>query len=244
MNQDIKPIETIYKNYRFRSRLEARWAVFFDALKIRWEYEKEGYVLPSGAYLPDFWLPDLRVWVEIKPGNYEQVWELATNPDAHRAMTLAGELATALKQDVVVLFGYPYIGEGDFDLERSWDYRGMFIFGDDQSPFLDGAFMLQRYYGETLAGFLRENGYDAPEWDGTLQDMRRLAALDMAYFRKQYGREHHSWRYGILEEVMWSITPDNKVTLASYLNQRYWGKRLYNAGHKAQQARFEHGEKP
>lgn len=38
----IKPIETRYAGCRFRSRLEARWAVFFDALKIEWEYEPEG----------------------------------------------------------------------------------------------------------------------------------------------------------------------------------------------------------
>lgn len=43
----IKAIETSYKGYRFRSRLEARWAVFFDALGIEWEYEKEGYELPN-----------------------------------------------------------------------------------------------------------------------------------------------------------------------------------------------------
>lgn len=52
-----KAIETSYKGYRFRSRLEARWAVFFDTLGIKWEYEKQGYSLPSGAYLPDFWQP-------------------------------------------------------------------------------------------------------------------------------------------------------------------------------------------
>jgi hypothetical protein len=63
----LKAIETVYKGYRFRSRLEARWAVFFDALDIRWEYEKEGYDLgPAGWYLPDFWLPDYRYWIEIK----------------------------------------------------------------------------------------------------------------------------------------------------------------------------------
>ena len=28
----IQVIETAYKGYRFRSRLEARWAVFFDAI--------------------------------------------------------------------------------------------------------------------------------------------------------------------------------------------------------------------
>lgn len=55
---EIKAIETVYKGYRFRSRLEARWAVFFDALGLEWEYEKEGYELPDGTrYLPDFWFP-------------------------------------------------------------------------------------------------------------------------------------------------------------------------------------------
>lgn len=64
---DIKPIETRYKGYRFRSRLEARWAVFFDALGMKWEYENEGYELPDGTrYLPDFWLPDLSLFIEIK----------------------------------------------------------------------------------------------------------------------------------------------------------------------------------
>ena len=51
----IKPIETIYNGYKFRSRLEARWAVFFDALGVEYEYEPEGFDLPSGRrYLPDF----------------------------------------------------------------------------------------------------------------------------------------------------------------------------------------------
>jgi len=69
----ITPIQTSYKGYLFRSRLEARWAVFFDTLGIKWEYEKEGYDLgDAGRYLPDFWLPGFHfketgLWVEIKP---------------------------------------------------------------------------------------------------------------------------------------------------------------------------------
>lgn len=66
----IKAIETNYKGYRFRSRLEARWAIFFDALGIEWEYEKEGYDLGElGWYLPDFEIKhsDGSEWfVEIK----------------------------------------------------------------------------------------------------------------------------------------------------------------------------------
>jgi hypothetical protein len=65
----IKAIETHYKGYKFRSRLEARYAVFFDRLGIEWEYEVEGYVLPNSVcYLPDFYLPTFNggMYVEIK----------------------------------------------------------------------------------------------------------------------------------------------------------------------------------
>ena len=64
----VRPIETRYAGCRFRSRLEARWAVFLDTVGVRWEYEAEGYDTPAGPYLPDFLLylrePTL---FEIKP---------------------------------------------------------------------------------------------------------------------------------------------------------------------------------
>ena len=67
----IKAIETVYRGYRFRSRLEARWAVFFDALQIEWEYESECLDLGRsyGKYLPDFWLPTFNggMFAEVKP---------------------------------------------------------------------------------------------------------------------------------------------------------------------------------
>lgn len=63
----IRAIQTEYRGHLFRSRLEARWAVFFDALGVRWLYEHEGFATPSGPYLPDFILPDLRLIVEVKP---------------------------------------------------------------------------------------------------------------------------------------------------------------------------------
>lgn len=65
---NIKPIETVYNGYRFRSRLEARWAVFFDSAGIKYQYEPEGFELEDGTrYLPDFYLPDQNVFVEVKP---------------------------------------------------------------------------------------------------------------------------------------------------------------------------------
>ena len=78
----MKPIETRYKGYRFRSRLEARWAVFFDTLGIEWEYEPEGFELSDGSrYLPDFLLRGVKyerdygdmlaldIFVEVKPSS-------------------------------------------------------------------------------------------------------------------------------------------------------------------------------
>jgi len=67
--QNIPAIETQYGGDLFRSRIEARWAVFFDCLGLQWEYEKEGYELPDGTrYLPDFWLPTVGkgAWFEVK----------------------------------------------------------------------------------------------------------------------------------------------------------------------------------
>lgn len=63
----IQAIETVYNGYRFRSRLEARWAVFFDNLGVKYVYEPEGYKLSNGeTYLPDFYLPDFNIYTEIK----------------------------------------------------------------------------------------------------------------------------------------------------------------------------------
>jgi hypothetical protein len=80
MQSLIQPILTVYQGYAFRSRLEARWAVFFDCLELEWVYEHEGYNLGAlGYYLPDFRVTTRthcnsdgtatrgrRIWVEIK----------------------------------------------------------------------------------------------------------------------------------------------------------------------------------
>jgi hypothetical protein len=65
---NFKAIETLHSGYRFRSRLEARWAIFFETLGIEYQYEKEGYILDGIPYLPDFYLPQQKYWIEIKPG--------------------------------------------------------------------------------------------------------------------------------------------------------------------------------
>lgn len=62
-----KAMEVSYSGRIFRSRLEARWAVFLDMLDINWDYEPCFYeVGPELFYLPDFYLPDHRLWLEVK----------------------------------------------------------------------------------------------------------------------------------------------------------------------------------
>lgn len=65
----MKPIDTRYAGHRFRSRLEARWAVFFDAAGVPWQYEPQGFEVGADKrwYLPDFYLPESSTWVEVKP---------------------------------------------------------------------------------------------------------------------------------------------------------------------------------
>ncbi|QOD05815.1 hypothetical protein [Pseudarthrobacter sp. BIM B-2242] len=62
-----KAIEVLYSGKVFRSRLEARWAVFLDLLGVNWDYEPCHYEIgPDLYYLPDFYLPDHQTWLEVK----------------------------------------------------------------------------------------------------------------------------------------------------------------------------------
>ena len=60
-------IPTEYGRDLFRSRTEARRAVFLATLGVEYRYELEGFDLGGPRYLPDFYLPGLRCWLEIKP---------------------------------------------------------------------------------------------------------------------------------------------------------------------------------
>lgn len=111
-----KAIPTRYAGCHFRSRLEARWAVFFDELGVRWDYEAEGYSTPAGPYLPDFLLhlrePTL---FEVKPESaprYDARWEHMP----HR---------------LIVAFGMPRLDELDVGSGPADGYLNLFDDGWD-----------------------------------------------------------------------------------------------------------------
>jgi hypothetical protein len=64
----MKVIPTIFDGIKFRSRLEARWAVFFKKIGIEYEWEPESFGLDETAYIPDFYLSNFNggVYCEVK----------------------------------------------------------------------------------------------------------------------------------------------------------------------------------
>jgi hypothetical protein len=108
---DLRAISTRFDGYHFRSRLEARWAVFFKAMAIKYYYEREGYDLEGVYYLPDFQIPRIEIneakgtwresenccYVEIKP----------TQP-THSEITKAAKLAKLSGRPVAIVSGEPY----------------------------------------------------------------------------------------------------------------------------------------
>lgn len=90
-------IQTKYNGRFYRSRGEARCAVLFYACQLRFEYEKEGFWLEDGGrYLPDFWLPRLGLWLEVKG-------DLPTREAKHKCHCLADET----QQRVAMTYGSP-----------------------------------------------------------------------------------------------------------------------------------------
>ena len=63
----VTALQTNYKGYAFRSRLEARMAVILDELGWTWSYEPEGFSTAHGNYLPDFRVSHPHpMWIEVK----------------------------------------------------------------------------------------------------------------------------------------------------------------------------------
>jgi len=117
-------IQTNYKGYCFRSRLEARWAVFFDALNIKWEYEKEGFSFGNNiSYLPDFWLPELNIWAEIKPESFSEEEKLKCRLLAKETKKDVLEVVGLPENKEYKLVMYQYFEKDNYDWYGILDYK-------------------------------------------------------------------------------------------------------------------------
>jgi nucleoside 2-deoxyribosyltransferase len=237
---DIKPIETKYKGYRFRSRLEARWAVFFDAAGIDWEYEREGFDLDGEYYLPDFYLPKEQCLVEIKP---------TQGPQVMPAIYLAGKMSN----------GYDYRGifnrHGrsysviDFDLERKefpvetiqigdhvLNYTGPYTASDDhgcahagQHKFATcgltgaeyGAILLRRCEEAVRRCDIFFAHFETPDQFGTLVELGWARALGKRIWMTMTNELFGSFSYVNSDDCWYQSFGDHDMWFAQFCSEKF-----------------------
>ena len=209
----IKAIETQYKGYRFRSRIEARWAVFFDSLGYKWEYEPEGYEFDDGTrYLPDFLVNEM-FWFEVKGRPPEEKDLKKLSNLAHKTGKWAfiswGDMSmTNVTKD--------YIDGGRIiSFSPSKEFDSLVIFSIDNQSYRQRDFLCGFYEdvdGEIFLDHLYEN--DLPITKSSTGRMVRKITVD-----------------GI------------GITSFNFGNGRvYKSKKIMNAFNSARSSRFEFGE--
>lgn len=94
--RDLEPSKPAkYRGRHYHTRSEAKWACVLSELGVPFYYEPSTYRLASGLYLPDFWLPTLDAYLEIKPKDvadqrYGQLGEMR----GKRVFLASGDLPT------------------------------------------------------------------------------------------------------------------------------------------------------
>lgn len=222
--EQIKSIETFYNGYRFRSRLEARWAVFFDALGIKYMYETEGYDLGNGdCYLPDFYLPTLKYYVEVK-GYNEHIYD-----DIVRARKFIERKKSAM----IILSEIPYDPMS----------KGLFLF-----PII---FYVGKTGGNTElhhAFFMSHGGVDGD--DAYINDYFSIGVSQPFHYWPPKGiseEEQNDFVYRMIQPLLGSTKGVDDDTPSMYRVRESFEEELrpiQDALIKARQARFEHGERP
>ena len=213
---EIKAIETVYNGYRFRSRLEARWAVFFDAMEIEYQYEPEGFEIDINDeetifYLPDFYLPNENCYVEVKGTDN------ALRADGRKIAFAVDWDNTPCSEGLLILGDIPnptQIGWGNIPM-FSFLYNNKGI-RHDYATFIPDRFVYGS--GAIINALFSYNGYDISDAYGD-ENIPELTSTKC------------HWTYKELRSYQFD-DPD-----------KYWHK-LTLAYTKARQARFEHGETP
>lgn len=214
-----KAIETHFEGYRFRSRLEARWAVYFSTLEVRYEYEKEGFDLGGGLrYLPDFYLPDIRMvstglWVEVKGA-------LPTPIEQKKAQALADQT-----DDIVMLAFIPPWEQLSNETKGNWVY-----YPNQKEPLHYGWFADCWFCGQLgLAPF----GDPRKVTCGCLKVATTLA-------NNMTIKEIQAWVHPHISGLVLDLKTGKMGDLKDVVGPSVHVQR---AALKAKQARFEHGEK-
>ena len=223
---DIKPIETWYNGYKFRSRTEARWAVFFDALNIAYQYELEGYDLGDmGYYLPDFYLPDFGMFVEIKPFDKSVVKFVG---DGNKWELKCSRFRDVVNRAILLCYGTP-------DTAVYSRFFGFYVAADCGSIYESNAFFISHPYSDDAILFVFNESMDDSEYPGV-------------FFEEQTGEIIQNRNVMNESQFCHAFTPEVHNYIAHALQDCYliynpvFNSRMTKAKTAARSARFEHGE--
>jgi hypothetical protein len=234
----MKAIPTYYKGFHFRSRQEARWAVFFDYLKIPFEYELEGYVLETGRYLPDFWLPTLDCFFEVKgalplENEIEKAKQLSI--ETKKLVALAsGQQKTDLYDLGNTKFEWPV---DEFQIQLFAGYA------HDTWKCKAHNFSLWNFLlDEDLLPFIKDKypslNYDFPNLSS---QRKQIIECDSDYYERRHGRPHPKYVHGRYIERAYFINPSEGNVMFA-LEPEDEPSKISKAYKAALSARFEFGQ--
>jgi hypothetical protein len=253
----MEPIETEYQRYRFRSRLEARWAVFLNHIGVEWDYEPQGFEFDGGErYLPDFWVETWDCWIEVKgPEPTDQDKRLAyLLAEGSGKPVVLGYGQFKLQQDQIsgtdTVSPVCHVFYGDS--EQAFDYLFGYHENYQSHPVSPKSMRSPLIHAIDLCKHLRGEGYEI-KYTHDAQTLETIVRLDEEYWANEYGGQHPKWKYGwvlplhsqaggpIVETSVsddWPLLKIDKEIGYSTVK----GDELRAAYHAAQSARFEHGE--
>ena len=226
----IKAIETEYNGYKFRSRLEARWAVFFDALGVFYEYEPEGFQIDESTYyLPDFYIPEWGIYVEVK----------TNRPGAADEIRKTVKFANNTTNVVLILSDIPDGKEGIYWFPALW-------FNPLETSVNANWIGISFFDKANLIRDFTTSKETHPLYNLQIDEILKKQAGELFKYEpnSKMNWEHWEPRYSLFD-----IKENKEPHIADLISLEYdiddrEKLPLQKAYRKARQARFEHGEKP
>jgi hypothetical protein len=198
----MKARPTKYGGFTFRSRLEARWAAFFDACGWQWDYEPAEF----DGWVPDFLLKTKkqRTWVEVKPiaftGDQDRDRELLHGPElakVHKITSAIRDVSLAREERAVIAPAhfddeYVVLGNGPFfpvldGWKNDHPFLGYFIVSTWNVDYPDPMVLLRPMQNPL-------DGYDFAAWYGSYE--RRFSGLydgDKYFANTGFERARELW---------------------------------------------------
>lgn len=143
-------IPTFYNGIEYRSKTEARWAVFLNDVGVKSQYEPECFILPGGyKYMPDFYIPDYKGWIEVKGTTFtkKEKWKCE-------------QLCLITKQTVMMADGWP-----DYLSYNAFYYDSGEVIPTMAVPSYDKGYQEKRFFYEPGINVITDDFKTPRQWE-------------------------------------------------------------------------------